>query len=150
MADRQVVIFRLLDGEYALEITSVKEIVRYQEITKIPEAPIFIKGLLNLRGQVIPVIDLKRRFYQVDSMVTEETRIVVVKVGEGLIGIIADEVSEVLRLSEKDIEPTPSLLKDFNQSGIVGVGKLEDRLLILLDIERTLSSEELKEIKKVV
>jgi len=150
MADKQVVVFRLLDEEYGLEITGVQEIVRYQDITKIPEAPVFIKGILNLRGQVIPVIDLKRRFYGVDSTITEATRIVVVKVGDKTIGIIADEVSEVLRIAEEAIEPTPSLLNDFNQSGIIGVGKLENRLLILLDLAKTLSSEELKEIKKVV
>jgi len=150
MADKQVVVFGLLNEEYGLEITDVQEIVRFQEITKIPDAPVFIKGILNLRGKVIPIIDLKRRFYQMDSTVTESTRILVVKVGDKTIGIIADEVSEVLRVPEEAIEPTPSLLDEFNQSGIVGVGKLENRLLILLNLEKTLSTEELKEIKKVV
>ena len=150
MADKQVVVFRILSEEYGLEISGIQEIVRYQDITRIPEAPLFIKGIVNLRGQVIPVVDLKRRFYQVDSQVTEDTRIVVVKVGDKTIGIIADEVSEVLRIPEEAIEPTPTLLNSFNQSGIIGVGKLEGRLLILLDLENTLSSEELNEIKKVV
>ena len=150
MADKQVVVFRILSEEYGLEISGIQEIVRYQNITRIPEAPLFIKGIVNLRGQVIPVVDLKRRFYQVDSQVTEDTRIVVVKVGDKTIGIIADEVSEVLRIPEEAIEPTPTLLNSFNQSGIIGVGKLEGRLLILLDLENTLSSEELNEIKKVV
>lgn len=150
MADKQVVVFRILSEEYGLEISGIQEIVRYQNITRIPEAPLFIKGIVNLRGQVIPVVDLKRRFYQVDSQVTEDTRIVVVKVDDKTIGIIADEVSEVLRIPEEAIEPTPTLLNSFNQSGIIGVGKLEGRLLILLDLENTLSSEELNEIKKVV
>ncbi|KJS22115.1 MAG: chemotaxis protein CheW [Clostridiaceae bacterium BRH_c20a] len=150
MADKQVVVFRILSEEYGLEISGIQEIVRYQDITRIPEAPLFIKGIVNLRGQVIPVVDLKRRFYQVDSQVTEDTRIVVVKVDDKTIGIIADEVSEVLRIPEEAIEPTPTLLNSFNQSGIIGVGKLEGRLLILLDLENTLSSEELNEIKKVV
>ncbi|KJS87756.1 MAG: hypothetical protein JM58_03595 [Peptococcaceae bacterium BICA1-8] len=149
MADKQVVVFGLSNEKYGLEITVVQEIVRYQDITRVPEAPLFIKGVVNLRGQVIPVVDLKRRFYQVDSEVTEETRIVVVKVGDKTIGIIADEVSEVLRIPEEAIEPTPTLLNSFNQSGIIGVGKLEGSLLILLDLENTLSSKELKEIEKV-
>ncbi|MDK2823634.1 MAG: purine-binding chemotaxis protein CheW [Clostridia bacterium] len=150
MADKQIVVFSLLNEEYGLEITSVQEIVRFQEITKIPEAPDFIKGIINLRGQVIPVIDLKQRFYNIKSEITEDTRIVVVKIGTKTIGIIADQVSEVLHIPEEAIEPTPALLNDFNQSGITGVGKLEDRLLILLDLEKTLSRDELKQINKVV
>ncbi|MGI6225098.1 MAG: chemotaxis protein CheW [Peptococcales bacterium] len=143
MVDKQLVVFTLADEEYGLDIIDVQEIVRYQEITKIPEAPVFIKGILNLRGQVIPVVDLKKRFYQIDSTITDSTRIIVVKAGEKTMGIIADGVSEVLRLPEEDVEPTPSLLNEFNQSGIVGVGKLEGRLLILLNLTQTLGSEEL-------
>src|SRR5690554_5592647 len=127
MSDKQVVVFKLLNEEYGLDITQVQEIVRYLDITKIPEAPNYIKGILNLRGQVIPVIDLKRRFYQLDSDVSENTRIVVVKIRESIIGIIADEVSEVLRIPEETIEPTPTLLKEFNHIGIWGIGKLEER-----------------------
>jgi len=150
MAEQQFVIFKLADGEYGLKITDVQEIVLFQEITKIPEAPVFIKGILNLRGQVIPVIDLKRRFYQRDAEVTDSTRIIVCRVGEKKIGVIADQVSEVLRISEDYIEPTPEFFNNFNHSGIVGIAKYEERLLILLDLEKTLSSDELLESKKVV
>jgi len=149
MADKQIVVFSLLGEDYGVEITSVQEIVRFQEVTRLPEAPDFVKGIINLRGQVIPVIDLKQRFYNFDSEITDDTRIVVVKVGNKPIGIIAEQVSEVLRLSEEAIEPTPTLLKDFGQSGLTGVGKLEDRLLILLDLEKTLSGEELNQIDKI-
>lgn len=150
MADKQVVVFTLLSEEYGLEITKVQEIVRYQEVTKLPEAPEFIKGIINLRGQVIPVIDLKKRFYGLNSEITENTRIVVVKAGTSILGIIADQVSEVLHIPEEAIEPTPTLLQGFNQSGIVGVGKLEGRLLIILELEKALSGEELKEIEEAV
>jgi purine-binding chemotaxis protein CheW len=150
MAEQQFVLFKLADGEYGIEVNDVQEIVRFQEITKIPEAQEFIKGILNLRGQVIPVIDLKRRFYLEDSKVTDSTRIVVVKVEERKIGIIADEVSEVLRIADDNIEPTPAFINNFNQSGIKGVAKVEERLLILLDLAKTLSFEEIQEIKKVI
>ncbi|MFZ5942950.1 MAG: chemotaxis protein CheW [Bacillota bacterium] len=150
MSDKQLVVFSLQNEEYGLEITKVQEIVRFQEITKVPNAPSFIKGLINLRGQVIPVVDLKKRFYGTGSEVLEDTRIIVVKAAAHTIGIIADQVSEVMRVPEDSIEPTPSLINDFNQSGITGVGKLEGRLLILLDLEKTLSSAEISEIKHVI
>lgn len=151
MAEQQFVVFKLAEGEYGLEVTDVQEIVRFQKITKVPEAPVFIKGIINLRGQVIPVIDLKKRFFQADSEANDDmTRILVVKVDERKIGILADEVSEVLRIAEEDIEPTPALINIYNQSGISGIAKLEERLLILLKLEKTLSSEELQEIKKVI
>ncbi|MFZ7103616.1 MAG: chemotaxis protein CheW [Peptococcaceae bacterium] len=150
MADKQIVVFSLLSEEYGLEITSVKEIVRFQQVTKIPEAPVYVKGVINLRGEVIPVVDLKQRFYGLDSEITEDTRIVVLKVGANTIGIIADEVSEVLRIPEDSIEPTPAILTEHNKSGIVGVGKLADRLLILIDMQKTLGGEELQKINKAV
>ena len=147
MGDKQVVVFRLNKEEYGIEITEVQEIVRYQEVTNIPEAPDFVKGIINLRGKVIPVIDLKYRFYNQNSVITEESRIIVIKVEDSILGIIADNVSEVLRVPEEDIESTTLLIG--NMGGISAIGKLEGRLLMFLDLKKALSAEELFEIDQV-
>lgn len=149
MAERQFVVFGLAKEEYGIEISWVKEIVRFQEVTKIPEAPAFVKGIINLRGEVIPIVDLKLRYYRQESEITDNTRIVVMKMGEQTVGIIADEVSEVLSIPEEAIEATPGILMEFNNNGIAGVGKVDNRLLILLKVEQILAKEEIKAIEEM-
>ncbi|OQA81669.1 MAG: Chemotaxis protein CheW [bacterium ADurb.Bin243] len=142
LKQQQLVSFRLGVEEYGVSIMKVQEIIRMQEITKVPQMPDFIEGIINLRGNVIPIIDLRKRFGLSCAEKTIDSRIVVVSVRERIVGIIVDGVSEVLRLSEEQIEPPPPAVSTAGREYIKGVGKLEKRLLILLDIDKILSSEE--------
>lgn len=145
----QLVVFKLADEEYGVEIIQVQEIIRIMETTRVPKAPNFIKGVINLRGNVIPVIDLKKRFGLDESLVDDQTRIIVVEVQDYTVGMIVDCVSEVLRLANNAIEPTPPVFSNLNDDYVRGVGKLEDRLLILLDLDKILAISEMSELDKV-
>lgn len=135
----QLVTFNLGNEEYAVDILKVQEINRMAGITSIPNAPSYIEGVINLRGKVIPVINLRKRFGLDSKEIDSHSRIMVVDVGT-TIGLIVDSVSEVLRLSSDTVEPPPPMTANNNGSSeyIKGVGKLADRLLILLDIEKLL------------
>lgn len=142
----QIVVFRLGDEEFGVEINQVREIVRMMEITRIPEAPGFMEGVINLRGQVIAVIDLARQFNL--EQVTEASktaRIIVVEVRDITVGMLVDEVPEVLRIAEEDIKPTPEVIQSRIKTDYIrGVGKLEDRLIVMLDLSRVLAPQELE------
>ncbi len=146
----QLVIFRLAKEEYGLPITKVQEINRLVPITKLPQTPSFMEGIINLRGRVIPVIDLRKRFQLAAAERSEDNRIIIVEVNGQTVGVIVDAVTEVVRLAAGSIEPPPPAFI-IDAQYIHGVGKLDDRLLILLDIDRILTSQEeiiLKEIKQ--
>ena len=137
--ERQLVVFRLADEDYGLNIETVREIIRLQAVTYVPDSPDFVEGLINLRGSVTPVVELRKRFGVELTEATSQTRIVVVDIGGENIGIIVDEVSEVLWISEDAIEPTSAVITTEDSYYIDGIAKLGDRLLILLDLERVLS-----------
>lgn len=138
----QMVGFRLAEEEYGIEINKVREIILVGEITQVPETPEYVKGLINLRSTVIPIVDLKLRFGLPETARTDDTRIVVVSVAGKTIGIIVDAVNEVLRVSQEQIAPPPPTVAGLSQDYLGGLAKLEDRLLILLDIEKILLPEE--------
>ncbi|MGS0765437.1 chemotaxis protein CheW [Syntrophomonas curvata] len=147
MADEiQLVVFMLKQGdvvcEYGVPITQVQEIITMTRPTQLPQAPDFVEGIINLRGKIIPIIDLKKRFQMGASDITSETRSVVVEVEGHTVGIIVDEVSEVLRLANSDIEPPPAVVGGITAEYLTGVGKIEGRLLILLDMNKILSESE--------
>lgn len=145
----QLVIFRLGKEEYGLPITKVQEINRLVPITKLPQTPSFMEGVINLRGRIIPVIDLRKRFGLQVTEHGEDTRIIIVEVNGQTVGIIVDAVNEVVRMPGSSVEPPPPVFI-LDAKYIYGVGKLEDRLLILLDIDNILTSQEeiaLKSIK---
>ena len=147
----QLVVFMIGDEEFGVEINQVREIVKLVAITRMPKAPPFIEGLVNLRGQIITVIDLSKRLDLPSKGRTETSRIMVVEVGGSTVGMIVDLVSEVLRLSTDDIEKTPALIEtEIHERYLRGVGKVEDRLLILLDLNEVLSIEEMHNIRKHV
>lgn len=151
MADQQVVVFNLHTEEYGIDIHAVHEIVPVQDITTIPLAEGFLEGIINLRGRIIPIIDLKERFYGIKTVKTDNTRIIVVDVGNQVIGIITDEVSEVMVLEKEMIEAAPPMIsRSSDCSGIWGIGKLENRLLILLDLAKAFSPVEKKQILEAV
>lgn len=138
----QLVSFRLDQEEYGIEITKVQEIILMGEITRVPQTPDYIKGLINLRSMVIPIVDLRTRFQMPEQTPTDETRIMVVNVSGRTIGIIVDAVSEVLRISADQIAPPPPTVAGLGRDYLTGLVKLEKRLLILLDIDKILNTEE--------
>ncbi|MGB9682136.1 MAG: chemotaxis protein CheW [bacterium] len=146
--ERQLVVFSLLEENYGIDIYKVQEIIQYREITYVPKAPPFVKGVINLRGKIIPVIDLKERFGLAEKEINTDTRIIVVEIASQTVGLIVDSVTEVLRISTSNIEPPPpvtTIEADF----IEGVGKLDERLIIILDIDRILSREERGELVNI-
>ncbi len=147
----QFVNFRLRDEEYGVDIGSVREITRVVDISHIPESPSFIEGVTNLRGQIIPVVDLAKQFgLAPQEKLPESARIVVTEVKGQTVGMIVDEVPEVIKISEENIEPTPELIQtEIRKDYIKGVGKLENRLIVLLDLEKILAPHELEEVAKV-
>lgn len=130
----QLVTFGLGDEEFAVDILAVQEINRMMPLTRVPSSPPEVEGVINLRGKIIPVVDLRRRFGLEATKLSEQSRIVVVEVHTRVIGFIVDRVSEVLRISSKIVEPAPSMSCSVDSDFIAGVGKLPDRLLILLDL----------------
>ena len=139
----QLVGFNLGDEEFGVDILKVQEINRMIEITKVPQSPDFVEGVINLRGEIIPVIDLRKRFGLSKKDPDRHTRIIVAEVGESTLGFVVDAVSEVIRIKSDTVEPPPPIVKGQHAEYIQGVGKLDDRLLMLLDIDKILSATEI-------
>jgi purine-binding chemotaxis protein CheW len=147
----QLVVFKIGDEEFGVDISQVREIVRLIEVTYMPKAPAFIEGVVNLRGQIVAVIDLAKRLGIPSRPRGEATRIIVIEIGENTVGMIVDSVSEVLRISSGEIEEVPGLIEtEVPEHYIRGVGKLKDRLLVLLDLSRVLSHEEVAKVERHV
>ena len=138
----QLVTFSIGEEEFGVDILSVQEIIRMMDITKVPRAPEFVEGVINLRGKVIPIIDLRRRFGLSTRDHDKHTRIIVIEINNMIVGFVVDSVSEVLRIPASTVEPPPPVVSGLESEYISGVGKLEDRLLILLDLNKLLSGEE--------
>ncbi len=147
----QLVIFRLRDEEFGVDISSVKEIIEVGIISSIPEAPSFIQGVTNLRGQVIAVIDLAKQFgLTPQENLPKTAKIVVTEVNGQKVGMLVDEVPEIVKISKESIEPTPELIQsEIQKDYIQGVGKLEQRLIIFLNLEKVLAPHEVNEVVKV-
>lgn len=146
--------FKLADEEYGLEILKVQEIIQMQTVTRVPRTPEYVRGVINLRGKVIPVIELRKKFGFSSFKDTEKTCIIVVQIAasaENLIvmGIIIDEVREVLDIKADNIEETPSFGASINTDFILGMGKMNGNVKILLDIDKVLSLQELNELQKI-
>lgn len=134
--EEQVVVFQLLDQNYGVDIEKVYEIIRMETITKVPRAPLFIEGVINLRGRIIPVIDLCKRFNLVGSVRAESSRIIIVEVGGATIGMIVDAVLEVLRIPVEKIEPPPPVVSGINASYLKGIALWGERLIILFELDK--------------
>ena len=136
----QLVVFNLGLEEFGVNIMQVQEIIRMPEITRIPRSPDYVKGVINLRGKIIVVMDLDKRFGMSQKEKTDESRVVVVDIEGTVIGLVVDSVSEVIRLQGSNIEQTPEIItQKINAEFLKGVGKLEDRLLILLDLQNIIN-----------
>jgi purine-binding chemotaxis protein CheW len=143
----QLVTFHLEREEFGVDILKVQEINRMVKITRVPQAPHYCEGVINLRGKVIPVIDLRKKFEMEVEEWTKNTRIIVCNVDGTVIGMIVDAVEEVLRIPSSTIEPAPEIATSVNSDYIKGVAKLEERLLIFLDISR-IAGEMTQEIRQ--
>lgn len=140
MSEIQLVVFDLASEHYGVDISDVREIIRMQNITKVPGATSYVEGIINLRGKVLPVLDLRKRLGLKVAEQTEESRIVVIDITDGEAGVIVDAVTEVLRVPNSSIEPPASMVTQGNSDYLRGIAKLSDRLIILLDLNKLLSS----------
>jgi purine-binding chemotaxis protein CheW len=147
---QQLVSFTLANEEFGVDIIKVQEIMRVQEITKVPQMPDYVEGVINLRGNVIPIMDLRKKFGLEVKERDNQTRIIVVNVQNRIVGFIVDAVQQVLRLSEDQIEPPPEVGTSINREYLKGVGKLDDRLLILLSLDSLLTMDDHNEMDKAI
>ena len=140
--DNKFVIFKLANQYYGIDIYNVQVIEKVTNYTRVPNAEYYVKGVINLRGDVVPVIDLGERFGIISSENNNESRIIIIKVKDILIGLVVDSSSEVLTLDEEDIDDTPSLGEQATEEFIKGIGKKDGRLIMLLDLEKVIGVNE--------
>lgn len=145
----QLISFMIGKEEYGLEILTVKEVIRIREITRIPKAPVFVKGIINLRGDVIPIIDLREKFGLEIQEYTTMTRVIIVEVDGKSIGMVVDSVSQVIRIEKDQVEPPPPLIGGISAEYLRGVGKIGEKLIIMLNIDKILTVDEKIDLKKM-
>jgi len=141
ISEIQLVVFDLASEHYGVDISDVREIIRMQNITRVPGVTSYVEGIINLRGKVLPVLDLRKRLGLKVADQTEESRIVVIDITDGEAGVIVDAVTEVLRVPNSSIEPPSSMVTQGNSDYLRGIAKLTNRLIILLDLNKLLSSK---------
>lgn len=150
LAENQYVIFNLNSEEFGIDIMNVKEIIPYQESVNVPNTPEFVEGIINYRGKVIPIINLKKRLSLSGSEITKDTRIIVITFDDKDVGFVVDEASQTMVIEDEQIDPTPDIISEVDRRFITGVGKIgEERLLILLDLHNILTDEEKQQIEKM-
>lgn len=139
----QLVSFNLAQEEYGVDVLKVREIIRMPTITRVPNTPHYVEGVINLRGKVIPIINMRKRFSLADAEYDKQTRIMVMDVGGELMGFIVDAVSEVIRISSSEIQPSPAVVSSgIDQECIAGVINQAERLLVLLELEKMFTQDE--------
>lgn len=148
-SERKLVVFRLGRETYGIDISAVAEIGQMQDITHVPRTPMFVEGIINVRGQVLPVIDLRKRFGLQLSEFSRESRIIQVEVGVYKLGLIVDAVTEVLPISGSMVEPPSPVISSIDTEFIQGVVKANDRLIILINLEKVLSKSEREELTEI-
>ncbi len=145
----QVINFQVGGDEYAVDIRSVREVTGLHEITQLPNAPPFVKGIINLRGEVIPVIDLREKFGIAQARYDDLTNIIFIELEGKVIGVVVDRVSHVIRLSSADISPPPPLIGGLSGRFVTGVAKLERGLVVILNMAKILTAEEIIELERL-
>ncbi|GGA62887.1 chemotaxis protein CheW [Ornithinibacillus halotolerans] len=148
-SEKKVIVFQLKDEEFAVSVQQIGSIERIQPITRVPNTPEFVKGVINLRGVVTPIIDLRSRLGIEETEYSDSTRIIIVFLDEMEVGLIVDAANDVIDIPTSSIEPTPEVIGAVNEDYIEGVAKLENRLLILLDLRKILTNNEINELKHV-
>ncbi len=147
--EQQLVVFDLSTEAYGVDIGAVREIIRLQDITRVPRTPEFVEGVINLRGKVIPVVDLRKRFGLQTEDESKDNRIVVVNIGAQDIGVVVDAVTEVLRIATESVEPPASVITTADSEYLLGIAKLDSRLIILLDLEQVLTEAEHESLREM-
>ncbi len=145
----QLVIFQLANEYYGVDIGAVSTIIRMQDLTAVPQTPNYVKGVINLRGNIIPVIDLRKRFCLIQEETTKSSRIVVVEANGAMVGMIVDAVAETLRISTDMIEPPSCVIASVESEYLRGIAKQDDRLVILLEIDLVTGGKELESVCKI-
>lgn len=140
---QEFLVFSLGDEEYAIDILKVQEIRGYENVTRIANAPAFIKGVTNLRGVIVPIVDLRIKFRLERVEYGGQTVVIVVNVGTRVVGIVVDAVSDVMTLAPEQIKPAPEFGVTLSSDYLSGLGSLEDRMLVLVDIDKLLTSDEM-------
>jgi purine-binding chemotaxis protein CheW len=140
--DAHIVGFKVGRETYGISITALHEIVRVPEITAVPDAPAYVEGVINLRGKIVSVVDLRKRFAKPSLALDRQSRILVVEHRGRLVGMIVDSASEVLKIPESEIETAPAMMQEGGLDCVTGLGKYQGRLIILLDVEKVLTARE--------
>lgn len=147
MEGMQIVVFTLNDEVCGVDTTQVKEIVMYETLTKMPKMPQFIDGVINLRGMVVPVVNLNKRFELGDTQITKKTKIIITDLSGKLVGFIVNDVSEIMKLPPESIENTPEIIRKIDNSYLKNVGKNGENLISILDLSTILTDSEIKNIE---
>lgn len=150
MAVQQLVKFSIADQNFGIGITQIYQIIKPQEVFKVPNTPPFIEGLINLRGRVLTVFNLRKRFGLPDKPNDDNTKVLIVNMNNLLLGFTVDNVTEIVRISDEDIVDTPPTLKDFDHRFLSGVGKLGEKLILLLDLDKVLTPDEEQQVQEIV
>lgn len=151
MAVKQFVLFKVADETFGVEIALVKEIVPYQDVTPVPDSYNFVEGIINLRGKIVTVIDMRKRLHVAPLSSREKTtRIIILELDGKLMGMIVDVASEIIRLASETIGPAPELINEMGTGYIIGVAKHNDRLIVILDLRRILSPQEVGRLDDLV
>lgn len=149
LTDLKVIVFQLKDEEYGIPVQQVQSIERMMHITRVPKVAKFVKGVMNLRGVVTPIIDLRKRFGIEEVSYTESTRIIIVGVNDMEVGLIVDAANDVIDIPEGAIEPPPEVVGSVEVEYLKGVAKIDKRLLILLNLDKVLISDGIKDFKLI-
>lgn len=145
----EYLIFNLGKEEYGIDILKVQEIRRYEQVTRIPNAPEFITGVTNLRGVIVPIIDLRVKFHLGSAEIADDTVVIVLNLKSRVVGIVVDGVSDVLSLNPEQIKPAPDFSATLSTKYLLGLGLLNERMLILIDIEKLISSEDMEIVDQI-
>ncbi|WXR62105.1 chemotaxis protein CheW [Peptostreptococcaceae bacterium AGR-M142] len=146
MAEEKYVIFRLDEEEYGVNIMKVREVSEVKKRVNVPNTPDFIDGIINLRGEVTPIVSLKKRFNLTADKFDESARIIISNVEDKVIGFLVDEASQVISIDSEDIEETPEVIMGIDRQYIQGIGKTKDKMIIILDLDKVLTREEVEQI----
>lgn len=149
MSEKQFVIFKLGEQKYCVDIMYVGGITEYKGATKVPEAPYFVEGVINLRGNIIPIINLKRRFSIPETRLAEDCRVVLYNLEGTDVGFLVDEANQVIKIDSEDIDPTPDILKGEDKEYIDGVGKVGQEIVIVLDLAKILTEGERQQVTHI-
>ncbi len=148
---KKIVSFKIKDEEFAFEIMKIVEVIKIKEITEVPTAPSFMEGIINLRGKIIPIIDLRKRFNLETKEKTKKNRIIIIEYQKNqLAGVIVDEVQKVLNIKKEEILPPPSTLVSAGGKYIEAIIKIEDRIIVLLNIEKIFTEEEKDDLAQII